>query len=129
MQFIQIKETSLYVFSLDNSKSFHNGVLGMEIISEAPERHIFFRAGKSILLCFLVEATQNENNLPPHGAKGEIHIAFEVRKDDYEKIKDELILKGIKIEHEQDWPRNFKSFYFRDPDNHLLEIVQPGMWD
>jgi hypothetical protein len=37
--------------------------------------------------------------------------------------------KGIDIEHEQEWPGNFKSFYFRDPDKHLLEVVQTGMWD
>ena len=129
MQFIQIKETSLYVFSLENSKSFYNGLLGLEIISEAPGRHIFFRAGTSILLCFLKEATLSDKTLPPHGGSGQIHIAFEVEIENYEQARKEIQLKGIKIEHEHTWPGGFKSFYFRDPDDHLLEIVQVGMWD
>lgn len=128
MQFIQIKETSLYVFSLDNSKRFYNGLLGLDIISEAPGRHIFFKAGTSILLCFMAEATKNDNNLPPHGGEGKIHIAFEVSKENYLKTRKELCNKGIVIEHEQEWPGGFQSFYFRDPDGHLLEVVKTGMW-
>jgi len=129
MQFIQIKETSLYVFSLDNSKRFYNGLLELEIISEVPGRHIFFRIGSSILLCFLPETTSKDEILPPHGGSGQIHLAFEVQKENYEQAKKEIQLKGIKIEHEHTWPGGFKSFYFRDPDDHLLEIVQIGMWD
>lgn len=129
MQFIQIKETSLYIFSLDNSKRFYNGLLGLEIISEAPDRHIFFRAGSSILLCFLKETTLRDETLPPHGGEGQIHLAFEVEKENYESLKKEIASKGIEIAHEHSWPGGFKSFYFRDPDEHLLEIVQAGMWD
>ncbi len=129
MQFMQIKETSLYVFSLDNSKSFYNGLLEMEVISEAPGRHIFFKTGTSVLLCFAAEATLNDNKLPPQGGRGQIHIAFEVAKEDYETTKKDIMNKNIVIEHEQHWHQNFKSFYFRDPDNHLLEVVQEGMWD
>jgi catechol 2,3-dioxygenase-like lactoylglutathione lyase family enzyme len=129
MQFIQIKETSLYVFNLGNSKSFYNGLLEMEIISDAPGRHIFFRAGSSVLLCFAAEVTAKENNLPAHGGNGQIHIAFEVSVEEYESVKQNLMNKEIDIEHEQEWPGNFKSFYFRDPDKHLLEVVQTGMWD
>lgn len=129
MQFIQIKETSLYVFSLEKSKSFYNGLLEFEIISEAPGRHIFFRAGISVLLCFLKEATLQDETLPPHGGSGQIHLAFEIEKENYETVKSEIISNGIVIEHEHTWPGGFKSFYFRDPDKHLLEVVQTGMWN
>jgi catechol 2,3-dioxygenase-like lactoylglutathione lyase family enzyme len=128
MQFIQIKETSLYVFSLDNSKRFYNGLLGLDIISEATGRHIFFKAGTSVLLCFIAGSTANDTKLPPHGGKGKIHIAFEVSKENYVKTRKELEDNGIAIEQEENWPGGFQSFYFRDPDDHLLEIVQEGMW-
>jgi catechol 2,3-dioxygenase-like lactoylglutathione lyase family enzyme len=128
MQFIQIKETSLYVFSLDNSKRFYNGLLGLDIISEAPGRHIFFKAGTSMLLCFIAGTTANDTKLPTHGGKGKIHIAFEVPKENYVKTRKDLEDKGIAIEHEESWPGGFQSFYFRDPDEHLLEVVQTGMW-
>jgi len=36
---------------------------------------------------------------------------------------------GIEIEQEVDWNIGMLSFYFRDPDNHLVEIVQAGFWE
>jgi len=35
---------------------------------------------------------------------------------------------NVAIEGRTDWPRGGKSVYFRDPDNHLLELVTPGVW-
>ena len=32
------------------------------------------------------------------------------------------------IEARPDWPKGGKSIYFRDPDNHLLELVTRGTW-
>ena len=34
----------------------------------------------------------------------------------------------VAIEGRTDWPRGGKSIYFRDPDNHLLELATPGIW-
>ena len=89
----------------------------------------FFRAGESVLLCFVASKTVAEKNLPPHGAKGSIHVAFEVERKEY----DEALLKvknmEIKILHDQVWKDGLRSFYFHDPDGHLLEIVEEGIWD
>ena len=125
----QIKETSLYVKDLENTRKFYEGKLGFKVIARVDGRHIFFRAGDSILLCFLSDATKSEGLLPSHFATGKIHIAFEVALEEYFKCKAEIKLAGIEIIQEQQWRSGLKSFYFRDPDGHLLEILQEGVWD
>ena len=129
MEILQIKETCLYVKDLEATRLFYAGKLGLEIIGEVADRHVFFRAGRSVLLCFLPEASKKAETLPPHYGSGNLHLAFEVAPESYEDHKAIIRNLGIEIEHEHEWPNNLKSFYFRDPDNHLLEIVMTGMWD
>lgn len=127
-QVTQIKETVLYVKDLDRTENFYHQKLELEIISREEDRHIFFKAGSSILLCFLADATKQSETLPPHFGEGKMHIAFEVPKTSYRETKEWIINKGIDIEHEQNWGDEYRSFYFRDPDGHSLEIVPAGMW-
>ncbi len=123
-----IKETCLYVKDVAVSKAFYHGHLGFSVIGSVPDRHVFFRVGQSVLLCFNPEVTRAEKQLPPHYASGLQHIAFEVPKSDYAKEKARLLEAGITITHEQDWPNGLESFYFNDPDGHVLEIVPQGLW-
>lgn len=129
MEFAQIKETCLYVSDLDATESFYRGKLGMPMISKVAGRHVFFQAGTSVLLCFIASETRKEPVLPPHYAVGKQHIAFEVTPDQYEEIKLQLEQSGVKVTHEQEWNQGVKSFYFDDPDGHVLEVVPQGMWD
>lgn len=129
MEFSKIKETCLYVKDLDQTKKFYNGKLGLEVVGEIPARHVFFRAGESVLLCFIAAASGQGGTLPPHYGSGQLHLAFEVAKKEYEKRKEEVQQQGIAIEQEYDWGNGFLSFYFRDPDQHLLEVVMAGMWE
>lgn len=129
MEFLQIKETCLYVKDLAQTRLFYAGKLGLEIIGEVEGRHVFFRAGSSVLLCFLPEVSKVSETLPPHFGSGNLHIAFEVSPETYEDQKAIIKALDIEIEHEHEWPNGTKSFYFRDPDNHLLEIVMTGMWE
>lgn len=50
----------------------------MRVIALIEGRHVFFRAGESVLFCFIADATEKETVLPSHGARGRIHFAFEV---------------------------------------------------
>lgn len=111
------------------TRHFYEEVLGFKVIAYVTGRHIFFKAGSSILLCFLDGATKESSTLPVHGSNGSIHIAFEVNKGEYETWKDKITQSKIEIIKEHDWGRDLKSFYFRDPDGHLLEIVPEGLWD
>ncbi|SNS50778.1 Catechol 2,3-dioxygenase [Belliella buryatensis] len=129
MNYTQIKETCLYISDLDIAEDFYFGILEMSVISKVTDRHIFFRCGSSILLCFLPEVTKNESTLPPHFAEGKQHIAFEVSQEDYEESKKKLQDKGVRITHEQSWSRGQKSIYFEDPFGHVLELVPVGIWE
>mgnify|MGYP000014378153 CR=1 FL=1 len=129
MKFTQIKETCLYISDLDSAEAFYHGILGMPIISKVKNRHIFFRCGNAVLLCFLPEVTKNEKTLPPHFAYGKQHIAFEVSQEDYKKSVQTLKENNISITHEQEWKDGLKSSYFEDPFGHVLEIVPAGIWE
>lgn len=129
MEINKIKETCLYVADLKRSHRFYHEQLGLEVIGEVEGRHIFFRAGGSVLLCFLPDESKKGGNLPPHYGSGQLHLAFEVSPTAYGDWKKKVEELGIPIEQEYDWGDGFLSFYFRDPDQHLLEIVMEGMWE
>ena len=129
MKFTQIKETCLYISDLDKAEKFYHQLLGLPLISKVPDRHIFFRCGSSVLLCFNPEATQKEKQLPPHFAEGKQHIAFEVEKSEYIPTKTAFLEKGISIIHTQEWKNGLESFYFEDPFGHVLEVVPRGIWE
>ena len=129
MRFTQIKETCLYVQDLNLTEDFYQKKLKLPIISREAGRHIFFKAGTSVLLCFLADATRKPNALPTHYGEGKMHLALEVPKENYEAAKKEVLSAGIEIEHEQQWDEDNESFYFRDPDGHSIEVVPAGLWD
>jgi catechol 2,3-dioxygenase-like lactoylglutathione lyase family enzyme len=129
MEFIQIKETCLYVQDLERSRAFYEGKLGFQVIGEVEGRHIFFRVGSSVLLCFIAEVSRIPGHLPPHFGQGHLHVAFETDQEGYVAWKQKIKAAGIIVEQEYDWGRGFLSFYFRDPDEHLLEVVMAGMWE
>ncbi|MGK7391188.1 MAG: VOC family protein [Candidatus Cyclobacteriaceae bacterium M2_1C_046] len=129
MDFTGIKETCIYIKDLEQAKAFYYEKLGLEIISYVEEKHIFFRAGNSVLLCFNPEDSKIKDSPPPHFANGPIHFAFEVPQQDYQNAKEEIRLKGIEIIDEVTWKSGLESFYFKDFAGNVLEIVPEGVWD
>ncbi len=134
MKFKKIIETCIYCPDLQKMKDFYVDVLGLEVVTEEPERHLFLKAGKNMLLIFNPQRTlmENENIFPPHGAltpPSILHLAFEVSKEGYEEAKELLKKNNIEIESELAWEdRNSKSTYFRDPAGNLVEIITEGAW-
>ena len=129
MKISRIKETCIYVSDLQRTKTFYAEGLGLPVISMVPDRHIFFRAGESVLLCFITSQTENEKELPPHGARGSIHFAFETDAEAYASALQQLKAAGITILHEHTWKAGLRSFYFHDPDKNLVEIIEEGIWE
>ncbi len=128
MQFTQIKETSLYVKDLEATEKFYREVMQLPVITRMAGRHVFLRAGSSVLLCFLRDVKIESAELPVHYGSGQMHIAFEADAVHYARWKERLQQYNIEIEHTARWPSGKESFYFRDPDGHLLEIAETLMW-
>jgi catechol-2,3-dioxygenase len=116
-------------------KDFYINILGLEFVSEEKDRHVFLKAGQSMLLIFnpnktLASDTSN-TQLPTHGAfvpPSVIHFALEINEENYGDARSILNEKNIKIEKEVTWEKDTNSIYFRDPAGNLVEIITPGSW-
>ncbi len=129
MEFKQIKETCIYFNDLSLAKSFYNQILDLPIISEVEGKHIFFRAGTSVLLCFNPDDSRLKESPPPHYSEGKYHFALEVAPELYQQHKEEILRKGIKIIDTLVWKNGQESFYFNDPIGNVVEIIPEGVWD
>ena len=128
MKYVKIKETCLYVHDLEKTRKFYHEILELPIINYEPGKHIFFRLGSSVLLCFNPDDSRSKVSPPAHYGGGKQHFAFEV--NDYAKAKEEIKAKGITITDEVTWKSGEESFYFEDPEGNILEILpDKGIWD
>lgn len=129
MNIRKIKETCIYTSELVTAKKFYHELLGLPVISEVAGKHIFFRAGSSVLLCFNPDDSRQKKSPPAHFAEGNYHFAFEVTSTEYEKHKNEITERGIPIIDTVMWRGGLESFYFNDPFGNVLEILPEGVWD
>jgi catechol 2,3-dioxygenase-like lactoylglutathione lyase family enzyme len=126
----KIKETCLYVADLERARLFYHEKLGLPIINYQPEKHLFLRAGESVLLIFNPEDSKTKTSPPPHFGRGNQHFAFEIAEEDYLNAKKKIEALGISIIDEVTWKSGKKSFYFHDPENNVLEILPSrGIWE
>jgi catechol 2,3-dioxygenase-like lactoylglutathione lyase family enzyme len=129
-----ILETALYVGDLEAAQEFYGGVLGLEVITRAEGRHIFFRCGDGVLLLFNADATEvppapgARLPVPPHGARGPGHLCFAASAEEIDRWKTKLQSQGIAVEAEFEWPNGGRSIYFRDPAGNSLEFAEPRIW-
>jgi len=132
--FRKIVETCIYSSELEKLKNFYVNNIGLQFVSEEHGRHVFLKAGKSMLLIFNPDSTKNKNQsmFPPHGAStppASVHFALEIDNEDYENAKEMLIRNEIEIEKELTWRNEkLKSIYFRDPSRNLVEFITKGNW-
>jgi len=129
MNFRQIKETCIYFRDLGAAKEFYHNLLGLPVIGEIDGRHIFFKAGTSVLLCFNPDDSRLKQSPPAHFAEGKYHFAFEVSSREYQDHKTEIRLRGIPIIETLVWKNGQESFYFNDPVGNVVEILPEGVWD
>jgi catechol 2,3-dioxygenase-like lactoylglutathione lyase family enzyme len=55
-------------------------------------------------------------------------MAFAVPAPDLDAWEAWLGQHGVAIEERRTWERGGRSLYFRDPDQHLIELATPGTW-
>jgi catechol 2,3-dioxygenase-like lactoylglutathione lyase family enzyme len=128
-----ILEAALYADDLDRAEAFYGTVLGLERITRAGNRHVFFRCGDGVLLIFNPAETvkppaDGALPVPPHGTKGNGHMCFRVGRQALDAWKAKLEAAGVTIEADIRWPNGARSFYFRDPAGNSLECAEPGLW-
>jgi catechol 2,3-dioxygenase-like lactoylglutathione lyase family enzyme len=128
-----VLETALYVDDLDRARVFYEEVLGLAALTSDSRFLAFDVGGRSVLLLFRRGSTLETLHLPggtipPHDGSGPIHMAFAIAAAELAAWEKRLGEYNVAIEGKTDWPRGGKSIYFRDPDNHLLELVTPGVW-
>jgi catechol 2,3-dioxygenase-like lactoylglutathione lyase family enzyme len=129
MQARQVLETCLYVDDLEAGGAFYRDVLGLDLYSRQPGRHVFFRCGRQMVLLFNASETEKPNQeLPAHGARGPGHAAFAASAEEMDAWRAHLVRHNVKIEAEIDWPGGGRSLYFRDPAGNSLEIGTPAIW-
>lgn len=126
-------ETALYVDNLETARAFYQDVLGLVPLTSNSRFVAFDIGGRNVLLLFARGATLETVHLPggtipPHDGAGPIHVAFSITAEDLAVWEKQLGEHDIVIEGRTAWPRGGHSVYFRDPDNHLLELVTPGVW-
>ena len=126
-------ETALYVDDLPRAVAFYRDILGLATLNEDARFAAFDVGSRNVLLLFKRGATLETVHLPggtipPHDGHGPLHIAFAVKTDELQAWEVRLAEQGVAIEARMAWPRGGHSIYFRDPDNHLLELVTPGVW-
>ncbi|WP_038686457.1 VOC family protein [Rhizobium etli] len=126
-------ETALYARDLDAAEVFYEDVLGLEKITRASNRHVFFRCGPGVLLIFNPEETvkppaPNALQVPPHGTSGQGHACFRVAGRNIDAMAERLKAAGVAIESEVHWPNGGRSIYFRDPAGNSLECAEAKIW-
>jgi catechol 2,3-dioxygenase-like lactoylglutathione lyase family enzyme len=129
----RVVETAVYVSDLDRSRAFYCGVLGAETLLDTPRLLALSVGGRSVLLLFQRGATTEPLEtpggvVPPHGASGVQHFALAIAPEALDEWRTYLARAGVTVESEVRWPRGGTSLYLRDPDNHSVELITPGLW-
>jgi catechol 2,3-dioxygenase-like lactoylglutathione lyase family enzyme len=129
----RVIETCLYVDDLDRAGGFYETVLGLAAMTGDSRFRAYDVGGKSVLLLFRRGATLQTvrmpgGTIPPHDGHGPLHLAFAVAADDLARWEARLAEHGVAIEGRTDWSAGGHSVYFRDPDQHLVELATPGLW-
>lgn len=130
-----VVETILYTDDLAHAVTFYRDVLGLREMQGDGERFQALDSGANrVLLLFKRGGTLEPQPvptggvIPPHDGHGPHHVAFAIATEDYDVWCARLLERGVAIESETRWERGGRSVYFRDPDNHLVELVTPGIW-
>lgn len=129
----RILETALDVDDLAASADFYHRILGLEILERSERLCAFGVGGRDVLILFQRDQAARSveiagGTIPPHGSQGPSHFAFAVERSELPAWEQLLAANDIAIESRVNWQRGGTSIYFRDRDQHLIELATPGIW-
>lgn len=130
---MRVLETCLHVEDVEFSARFYETLFGFPRMDSNGRYCAFDVGGGTVFLLFRKGGTTEPvitvgGVIPPHGGSGDLHLAFSIRSEDFDKWEKRLAEQGIPIESRVRWDRGGRSLYFRDPDRHLVELATPGIW-
>jgi catechol 2,3-dioxygenase-like lactoylglutathione lyase family enzyme len=128
-----VLETALYVADKARSVAFFRDVMGLAILRDEERLTAFDAGGNSVLLVFtrggsVDGADSPAGHIPGHDGAGPLHMAFKIDAAAYGAWRDHLRAAGVPELSELTWPTGGRSYYFNDPDGHVLELATPGLW-
>lgn len=128
----RVLETGLYIEDMPCARDFYETIMGLQPMF-ADDRVVAYAVGPTVLLLFRQGTTEEPARLPggvipPHAGHGRLHYAFAIAAEELAGWREHLTRHGVTLEGEVAWPRGGHSLYFRDPDQHLLELATPGLW-
>ena len=117
---------ALNVKDMKRAEEFYTRTLGFEVISRTETqtglKHIEIDAGNMAIALFESPALDLEKANKTITEDGYLHFAFGASYDQFDSTIEGLKQKGVIIDGEpRDWGQSV-SIYFRDPDDHQLEI-------
>jgi catechol-2,3-dioxygenase len=120
-----VLETSLYFDDLDRAAQFYQELFGFTVIAEDHRiRALRVREGQ-VLLLFKRGASVSAEQFPNHDGSGALHLAFSIPESEFQAWEKRLREMKIPIEQHKKWELGGQSLYFRDLENHLLELPDP----
>jgi catechol 2,3-dioxygenase-like lactoylglutathione lyase family enzyme len=128
-----ILETALSVKDPRTSAEFYRQLFGFSVLLESERLIALDVAGRNVLLLFKAGATSEPfatpgGVIPGHAGAGESHVAFSIASDEVPQWLERLKAGGVAMESRVKWPTGSESLYFRDRDEHLIELITPGFW-
>jgi catechol 2,3-dioxygenase-like lactoylglutathione lyase family enzyme len=118
----------LYVADVARSEEFYARIFGFQKIADFGERGCATRAGDRQVLLPFRKGGSLAIQLPPHDGDGQLHLAFAIARAELAAWEAWLAENGIAVEEKRSWEFGGQSIYFRDPDQHLIELATPGTW-
>jgi catechol 2,3-dioxygenase-like lactoylglutathione lyase family enzyme len=128
-----VLETCLHVADVETSARFYERIFGFARMASDARFCALAVAPQSVLLLFLRGGSLQPiavpgGLIPPHDGAGRLHFAFAIPAEDFELWQQRLTELGVAIESHVRWESGRQSLYFRDPDDHLVELATPGIW-
>lgn len=128
-----VLETALYVEDVEQSARFYQELFGFEVLEADHRLCALSVEGRQVLLLFKKGESRRPHQtpggmIPPTDGGGHLHLTFSIPASALGGWEKWLAEKGVGIESKVRWERGGTSLYFRDPDQHLLELATPGLW-
>lgn len=128
-----LAESALYVDDLDRAVEFYTGLFEWPVLVRDDRFCALRITPRQVLLLFrrgasLQPTTLPGGTVPAHDGNGPLHLCFGISADAVAVWEERLRAHDIAVESRVLWPSGAVSLYFRDPDQHAVELATPGVF-